>query len=210
MSLVTDKFVFAHLPKTGGQHIRKVISELGIPAREVCKHHAAPAAIPKAGINLPILVSIRHPVAWYQSRWYHRVRIGWMPMHPVDWECASNDFNKFVEHMLDYDPHGRLTSLTKLFLRKTPKKQVEYIIKNENLQDELYLFLRKIGYDTTREQINNVPRTNTSGVAGRSAKDVAIYKPETLERLLDHESWLINEFYDGITDPNALTDQFVV
>lgn len=210
MSLVTDKFVFAHLPKTGGQHIRKVINELGITSREVCKHHAASAALPKEGINLPILISIRHPVTWYQSRWYHRVRIGWMPMHPVDWDCASNDFNKFVENMMDYDPNGRLTSLIQLFLRKTPIKQVEHVIKNEYLSGELYLFLKKMGYDVTREQINNVPRTNTSGGPGRTAKDVAVYKPEILERLLKRESWLINEFYGGITDPNVLTDHFVV
>jgi hypothetical protein len=166
--------------------------------------------MPKRGINLPTLISIRHPVTWYQSRWYHRIRIGWMPLHPIDWECASNDFNQFVQNVMDYDPNGRLTSLTKLFLYKKRNQRVEHIIKNEQLTDGLFRFLIKMGYDVTREQINNVPRTNTSGKIGQTAKDVAIYKPEILKQLLEKESWLINEFYDGITDPSILTDQFVV
>jgi len=211
MALVTDKFIYAHLPKTGGQFVRHVIDECGIEYREEESYHAAPSALVRNGFDLPILITIRHPVTWYQSRWHHRLRHGWSAHHPVDWACASNDFNQFVLNVIDYDPNGRFTSLVQLFhRRKKPGSTVDFVLKNETLTDELYHCLVGLGYTIDRDFYNNLRKINVSGKKGVSSADVAVYRPEVLEKLLEHEKWVIDTFYDGITDPNALTNQLVV
>lgn len=211
MAFVTDKFIFAHLPKTGGKFVRYVLEEFGITGKEVGNFHAAPMAVTKAGVLQPVMITIRHPVTWYQSRWMHRIKYGWSPSHPVDWECASNDFNQFVLNVIDYDPNGRFTSLVQLFrLRARPSTQIEYILKNETLTQELFVFLNKLGYDIDKAHYFNLPKVNTSGKTGEQSSDIAQYDPEVLDKLIKHESWVIDTYYNGISDPNALLDQLAL
>lgn len=211
MALVTDKFVFAHLPKTGGKFVRHVVEWMDIPHQEIGNFHAAPIAVTREGCDLPTIISIRHPVTWYQSRWMHRIKYGWSAEHPVDWVCASNDFNVFVNNVIEYDPNGRLTSLVQLFLRKAkPNINVDYVLKNENLRNQLYGVLVDLGYNINRDLYNNIAEINVSGKPGQSSSDVAIYNSETFDRLINHERWLIDTYYDGIIDPKDLGDQFVV
>ena len=211
MAFVTDKFIFAHLPKTGGKFVRYVFEEFGITGKEVGNFHAAPIAVTKTGLSQPVMITIRHPVTWYQSRWMHRIKYGWSPMHPVDWECASNDFNQFVRNVIKYDPNGRLTSLIRLFnLRARPNVPVEYVLKNETLSSDLFIFLNKLGYDIDKSHYFNLPKVNTSGRKGEQSGDVAVYEPHVLEELIEHEAWVIDTFYNGASDPNSLLDQLAL
>lgn len=208
MGIVTDKFVFAHLPKTGGQFVRNVVERLDIPYRENSQYHSAPCVIYRAGLILPAMITIRHPITWYQSRWYHRMRHGWIPTHPVDWECASNDFNQFVLNVINYDNNGRFTSLVQSFLKKNNNDDVEYVLRNENLTIDLYNFLTKVGYNVDKEIYNKIGKINSSNGNGESSASVAVYRDDVLQRLIKHESWVIDNFYGGITNPNNLSSLF--
>jgi hypothetical protein len=212
MAVVTDKFIFAHIPKTGGQFVRHVIEMLRIEHREVGKYHSMPNSALRTGVSLPSMITVRHPVTWYQSRWYHRIRHGWPPQNPIDWECASNDFNQFVLSMIEYDPNGRLCSIINSFLESKNRfnYDVKWVLKNERLTQELYNLLRELDYKFDKDRYFNLRKINVSGNKGASSGDFAVYRPDVLEKLLEHESWVINRFYDGITDPNALSDQLVL
>lgn len=208
MAVITDKFVYVHFPKTGGQFVRHAIEQLGIPHYEYGEYHAAPPAIGKEYLGLPFVTTIRHPVTWYQSRWYHRVRLGWLLEHPVDWACASNDFNQFVMNLIDHDERGRCTAFTKLFARTNAYTKTTYVIRNEFLTRDLAIVLRELGCNVDYQIYHGLQRVNVAGQDKLSSYNVAIYRPEVLERLLHHERWVIDRLYDGITSPSALLDQF--
>jgi hypothetical protein len=67
--LVTDKFVFIHLPRTGGTFVNEVIAKFFPSAREI-GYHLPREALPKEYSDLPILGTVRSPWEFYVS-WYH-------------------------------------------------------------------------------------------------------------------------------------------
>ncbi len=73
--LVTDRFAFLHIPKTGGSFIDSVLRD-NLPAecfREVppSRHpHLGWDELPPAAAELPVLCFVRNPWDWYVS-WYH-------------------------------------------------------------------------------------------------------------------------------------------
>lgn len=193
--MVSSKISYAHLPKTGGQFVRSVIKALDANIKEIGDYHSPPAVLYKHGFIAKVLVTIRHPISWYRSRWYHRVRNGWAPMHPVDWECANNDFNKFVNNVIDYDDNGRLSTLTKLFIMKNKFDQVEFVIKNEQLKQDLYDVLVKVGFEVDRSFYDSLSNVNVAGRDEKSSTSVAVYDDSTLNRMMEKERWLIDNFY---------------
>jgi hypothetical protein len=71
--LITNDFVFIHLPKTGGDFIRTLckqhLPEGSIVATDLAKH-AADDLVPADYAHLPRFGLIRNPWSWYVS-WYH-------------------------------------------------------------------------------------------------------------------------------------------
>lgn len=193
--MVASRISYAHLPKTGGQYVRNVISKLEPDFKEFGDYHSAPMVLNRFGLITKVLITIRHPISWYRSRWYHRVRNGWQPLHPVDWECANNDFNKFVNSVIEYDSNGRLSTLTKLFIQKNKGSNVEFVVKNEELKDSLFNVLLAVGYDINRDFYDSLSDVNVAGYNEKSSKNVAVYDDSTLNRMLEKERWLIDNFY---------------
>lgn len=69
--LVTDKFVFIHLPRSGGTFVSEVIRKFFPSAHEI-GYHLPRELLPKEYSHLPILGSVRNPWEFYVS-WYHHV-----------------------------------------------------------------------------------------------------------------------------------------
>src|SRR5690242_4920400 len=67
--LVTDKFVFIHLPRTGGTFIADVITKFFPSTREI-GYHLPRELLPKEYAHLPVLGTVRSPWEFYVS-WYH-------------------------------------------------------------------------------------------------------------------------------------------
>lgn len=67
--LVTDKFVFIHLPRTGGTFVSDVIAKFFPSAHEI-GYHLPRELLPKEYSHLPILGAVRSPWEFYVS-WYH-------------------------------------------------------------------------------------------------------------------------------------------
>jgi hypothetical protein len=70
--LVTDKFVFLHLPRAGGTFVYEVVKKFFPSAREV-GYHLPRELLPEEYSHVPILGTVRNPWDFYVS-WYHHVR----------------------------------------------------------------------------------------------------------------------------------------
>ena len=66
--IVTDRFVFIHLHKTGGQSINDAIASC-IPGSRMVGYHFPSADIPAEASDLPVVGIVRNPWDWYVS-WY--------------------------------------------------------------------------------------------------------------------------------------------
>ncbi len=69
--MVTDKFVFVHLPRTGGTFVSEVIRKFFPSAHEI-GHHLPRELLPREYSHLPVLGTVRNPWEFYVS-WYHYV-----------------------------------------------------------------------------------------------------------------------------------------
>jgi hypothetical protein len=67
--IVTDKFVFVHLLRSGGTFVSEVIRKFFPTAREI-GYHLPRVALPTEYSHLPVLGTVRNPWAFYTS-WYH-------------------------------------------------------------------------------------------------------------------------------------------
>jgi hypothetical protein len=70
--LVTDKFVFLHLPRAGGTFVYDVVKKFFPSAHEI-GYHFPRELLPKEYTHLPILGVVRNPWEFYVS-WYEHVR----------------------------------------------------------------------------------------------------------------------------------------
>lgn len=73
--LITEHFVFIHLPRTGGTFLRRACSGSDVRVL-VTKGHLGVEHIPEEHSDLPIFAVIRNPWDWYVS-WYQ-----WVRAHP--------------------------------------------------------------------------------------------------------------------------------
>jgi hypothetical protein len=69
--IVTDKFVFVHLPRTGGTFVSEVIRKFFPSAHEI-GYHLPRAALPTEYSHLPVLGGIRNPWEFYPSWYQHQ------------------------------------------------------------------------------------------------------------------------------------------
>ena len=67
--IITDKFVFVHLPRSGGTFISEVIRKF-FPSTHEIGYHLPRALLPKEFSHLPVLGTVRNPWEFYVS-WYH-------------------------------------------------------------------------------------------------------------------------------------------
>ncbi len=71
--LITSRFVFIHIPKTGGDFLRRLCLK-HLPADEVVTHeiakHGPDVEIPATAATLPRFALVRNPWDWHVS-WYH-------------------------------------------------------------------------------------------------------------------------------------------
>ena len=78
--IVTDKFVFVHLPRSGGTFVSDVIKKFFPSAHEI-GYHLPRAVLPTEYSHLPVLGAVRNPWEFYASWYYHHVSpIGMPPL----------------------------------------------------------------------------------------------------------------------------------
>jgi hypothetical protein len=68
--IVTDKFVFVHLPRSGGTFISEVIRKFFPSAHEI-GYHLPRTLLPREYSHLPVLGAVRNPWEFYVSFYHH-------------------------------------------------------------------------------------------------------------------------------------------
>lgn len=72
--MITDRFVFIHIPKTGGTTIRNLIaSKCKVFSNDI--HLTLRQSMEKTGKWLPSFCFVRNPWDWYVSRFFYRRKI---------------------------------------------------------------------------------------------------------------------------------------
>ncbi len=89
--IVTDKFVFLHVPRSGGTFVSEVIRKFFPSAREIGFHFPRDL-LPGEYSHLPILGTVRNPWEFYVS-WYHHHHSSkrYSPFKHVIFCCVSED-----------------------------------------------------------------------------------------------------------------------
>jgi|TARA_B100001964_G_scaffold1227_1_gene1455 hypothetical protein len=97
--LITDKFVFIHLFRTGGTSINNSFKG------KMVGYHRPRSLIPKEYTSLPIVGNIRNPFDWYVDIYYHALNFHY-PMKTSTFLNFILDFNKYsfkesIKRLLD-------------------------------------------------------------------------------------------------------------
>lgn len=188
--IVTDKFVFVHLPRTGGTFASEVIRKF-FPAREI-GYHLPLTLLPREYSHLPVLGGVRNPWDFYVS-WYYHVwpRDAGTPL--ISWvsENGKVGFEGATRNALNLGvDNNRLDALIEML-----PKQVDYRKKNiPNITQEAMRRVRgtRVGYYTFR--FNHL---------FGNADDVFFYRLETLRQDL-----LV--FFEGIGVANNELRDYVL
>lgn len=206
MALASDNFVFLHIPKTGGMWVSSVLRRSATTFMLGHQHSHFPQLLDIKDEqwynDRLIFTMIRHPITWYQSVWSFRMKSGWKMNHPLDANCASNDFHTFVGNVLKYKPDGWVTWLYEQYINFVPGG-IGYIAKIENGSKDLKtaLSMANVKYDSSI--IDNPHRVNDSDLDGKPSKYWAKYTSELFDRVMAVESKVISRYYgDYIINPN--------
>jgi hypothetical protein len=103
--ILSSKFVFVHLPKTGGSFVRELMTHHAPPAWQISllDDHPTIRDIPATHQHLPIFGLVRNPFDWYVS-WYHYLKAHRSdPFFNHISQQGSLDFNSTISAAFDVD-----------------------------------------------------------------------------------------------------------
>ena len=202
MALASSKSLFLHIPKTGGMWIRHAYKVCNIDHFEIAMTHSHfPHLLnfkPKSFYSsLYSYAFVRHPLSWYQSRWAFRMRYGWNATHPLDYNCHSNDFQKFVEACLAYKPSGWVTNEYTSFIDEVPGG-IKQVGRLENLVNDFLHICDNAGEAVSSKIITTMPRINDSDLDGQDSSHWARYTHRLIDRVLKAESVIMQRYYSDV------------
>lgn len=189
MAVYLSKSVFYHIPKTGGTWIRGILFDSKLAIGESNNDHSTPDPKSQYEANKFWFCFVRHPLTFYQSYWKFRMINGWDETNETDLRCKDNSFHQFVENVLTSYPHGWASDLFKAYTLF-----VDFVGRQELLANDLIKALKLANENYDKLFIRDRPRENKTDTNFR-----ATFTKQLLDKLMDVESWVINEFdYDYI------------
>ena len=189
MALVLPNSIFFHLPKTGGTFVRKTIKDLGIANKEVGDHHESVADFSRKYPDIIngkfVFTFVRHPLTWWQSYWACRYRSGWYYDNPMDRACNDNDFNQYIDKILNCDWRTNYSDICNGFLIG----RVDLIGKQEDLVADLKSALLRAGEKFDQNSLGRL------GIINKSPSETAVYSKELKKELMTIHRDVIDRFY---------------
>ncbi len=179
---------FLHIPKTGGQWVRKALVRACPEAQDLERDKGSRHAITADIKNLENpFCFVRHPLTWYQSYWSMRSENNsWDIGVPIDSICRSDNFEHFIERVLErYEGVGNIYPLFQNWLN-----HCNMVGKMEDLPYSLILILDIVEQEYDFGAIMALQRVNV----GTTHKDKAIYGPGQVDRVLQMDRAAIEAF----------------
>jgi hypothetical protein len=168
--IVTDKFVFVHLPRSGGTFTSEVIKRFFPSAQEI-GYHLPRTLLPAEYSHLPVLGAVRNPWDFYVS-WYYHVWPRDAATSLISWvtENGNHGFEDATRTALNLGvDNGRLDALIAML-----PEQVDYRKRNiPNLTKEAVRRVRSTGVGYYTFRFNHL---------FGNADDVFFYRLETLRQ----------------------------
>lgn len=204
----SDKFIFYHIPKTGGVWVYEAIKQAGIKTKKphrsgfknclnLYAHHAIPDGISKDlndKKNLFSFCFVRKPLGWFQSFWCYRKKHRRIKNKGVTLnDLWVDDYEEFISRVIEKYPEGFLTKMYKYYVGENLKK-VDFIGRQENLKNDLIKALTLAGESFNKKAINNLGRMNVSGGYKKYGR-LARLSGKTAGKILKIEKWVLNNFY---------------
>ena len=204
MASATERFIFYHIPKTGGTWVKVALKEAGVKTGAVRTTggphpfnlkwaHACPGTVPERSKDGRFsFCFVRQPIAWYTSYWAFRSRKGARrdENFPAD-GLWSDDFDQFVNNLLDAYPGGFVTALYQYYTGARCDK-VDFIGRQETLADDLVKALTLAGETFDEAALRATRQCNKS--PGK-LKKLCILSEATQARIADCERWVSETFY---------------
>ena len=207
IALKNDRAVFLHIPKTGGNWVRKTLEQLRIYQRSlrVCHKHASLDRV-TAALNkrrnkpLPFLFCfVRHPASWYESwfkymtqparNWKHwgkdRYGKSWHPCAPLD-GLGATEFNQFVDNCLSQAPGF----VSRLYRHYDNGRDLSFIGRIENLQADLLSVLQELQFDVSAADLQRVSPVNVSP----QPKSPVEWDPDLYAKMLNQETDALHRY----------------
>ena len=107
--VISDHFVYIHLPKTGGTFIRRMLVNKFLPktwkAKELKGGHLVISDIPPTHADLPIFGFVRNPYDWYVSWYYHQKNKDRSDFFNEVSDNGKKDFKSTMMTMAEMDAH---------------------------------------------------------------------------------------------------------
>lgn len=185
--LLTERYVFSHMPKTGGIWVSKVLTSSGVP------YFSGPAHLPPDRF-LPVLPDrfaftfVRHPVTWWRSFWAHSEANGWPsssdPFDKITQVRLWHSYEAFMERVLT-DMPGEYSRIVDRWTTG-----MHMVGQFEHLADDLAAILAEAGcpvYGTITEPPANVG----------SYSEASRTTPEIDAEIMRTEAAVIAEYYGG-------------
>ena len=204
MAICTDRFIFYHIPKCGGTWVKVALKNAGIRYRTPrwsdephpfnLKHaHSTPDNVaPRAKEGRFSFCFVRKPASWYQSYWAFRSRKGARrDQHfPAD-GLWSDDFDQFVNNLLDAYPSGFVTTLYQYYTGAECEK-VDYVGRQEYLSLNLAYALGLAGESCDVSALATTPQQNMAPDRWIAR---AVLSEATESRVAECERWVLERFY---------------
>lgn len=204
MAIQTDRLILYHIPKCGGTWVKVAMKNAGIRYRTPrwseephpfnLKHaHSTPDNVtPRAKEGRFSFCFVRKPISWYQSYWAFRSRKGSRrdEKFPAD-GLWSDDFDQFVNNLLDTYPDGFVTTLYQYYTGAKCEK-VDFVGRQEYLSLDLAYALGLAGEPCDVSAFATTPYQNMSPDRWISR---AILSDTTRVRVTECERWVLERFY---------------
>jgi len=95
---VAEKFIFVNIPKMGGKYSTGLFRWAQVKTKNIGKGHmnVDQSQLP----NLPVIMTVRHPITFLSSLWCHRQRSK-KPWQPEERDVASDNWLEFVDRVCE-------------------------------------------------------------------------------------------------------------
>ncbi len=231
MAVILNNSVILHIPKTGGNYVRKVLDHNKIPYHTTGRHpcilsqklfnreissHCIPHGHNCFEEKLDRLIFVRHPLEWYRSYWSFRVmnKPGNEGAKVIEYWRASDveigyhGYAEVDEITHDDNFQSWINNVLREYKTGPYSRFVSYycafasmIGKTEKLREHLATFLYM--HEGISELDFNVPPAN---VTTRRFKEKAIYADGQQEAICELEKLVINRFYKNPSEVESLKD----